>query len=137
MLTSFIGWVLRTVQTAAEAEMNDDTALRELLLEAELRHEMGEISEEEFREVEADVLARIREIKARREGGTGPLTTGAEPIETSPDSHFQIEATVAGDFYEPSDAPQTTVIEIEPGSREEIVVRSPRKSSSRRKLRSQ
>jgi hypothetical protein len=121
-LTTFISWVLRTVQTAAEAEMNDDTALREQLLEAEMRREMGEISDEEFRDVEADLLARIREIKASREGGTGPLTTGAAPIEMSPDSHFQIEASVMGDFHEPSMAPHTTVIETEPDRREEIAV---------------
>ncbi|MBI2188299.1 MAG: gas vesicle protein GvpG [Acidobacteria bacterium] len=121
MLTSFLSWVLRTVQTAAEAEMNDDTALREQLLEAEMRREMGEISDEEFAEVEADLLARIREIKVRREG-EGALTTGATPIETSPDSRFQIEATIAGDFHEPSEAPHTTIVEIEPGSREEITV---------------
>jgi len=102
--------------------MNDDTALREQLLEAETRRETGEISDEEFRDIEADVLARIREIKARREGGTGPLATGAAPIETSADSRFQIEASVMGDFHEPSTAPHTTVIEIAPDSREEIAV---------------
>lgn len=145
MLTSFISWVLRTVQTAAEAEMNDDTALREQLLEAEMGREMGEISDEEFREVEADLLARIREIKARREGGAGPLTMSEGPIETTPDSRFQIEASVMGDFHDPSGAPHTTVIETEPDSREEITVLDmepgevdvPRaRSSSRRKLRS-
>jgi hypothetical protein len=120
MLTSFLGWVLNTLTTAAEAEMNDDTALREQLLEAEMRREMGEISAEEFREAEADLLARIREIRARREGGEGPLTTG--PIETSPDSRFQVEASVTGDFHEPSTAPHTTIIATEPDSREEIAV---------------
>lgn len=122
LIDSFLGWVLRTVTTAAEAEMNDDTALREQLLEAEMRREMGEISDEEFRELEADLLARIREIRARQEGGAGPITTGAAPIETSPDSRFQIEATIAGEFHDPSAAPHTTVIETEPGSREEIAV---------------
>jgi hypothetical protein len=32
---------LRTVVTAAEAEMNDDTALREQLLAAEMERELG------------------------------------------------------------------------------------------------
>ena len=41
MITSFLGWVLRTVTTAAEAEMNDDMTLREQLLEAEMRRESG------------------------------------------------------------------------------------------------
>ena len=142
MLTEFIGWVLRTVTTAAEAEMNDDTALREQLLEAEMRREMGEISDEEFREFEADVLARIREIKERRDGGAGPLTTGgAVPIDTSEDTTFQVEASVAGDFYDPEKAPHTTIVETEPGHVETIEVldleRGPRgrQKPSRRTLR--
>lgn len=115
VIDSFIGWVLDTLTTAAEAEMNDDSVLREQLLEAEMRREIGEISDDEFAEIEADLLARIREIKERREGGSGPLAmTGAQPIETSPDSRFQIEASVSGDFHDPADAPHTTVIETEP-----------------------
>ena len=55
--------------------MNDDTVLREQLLEAEMRREMGEISDEEFRDIEADLLARIREIKERREGGQRARST--------------------------------------------------------------
>ncbi len=103
ILDSFLGWVFRTVATAADAEMNDDTALREQLLEAEMRRETGEITDEEFAEVEADVLQRIREIKERREGGAGPIAFEGVPIESSPDSQFQIEATISGDFHEPED----------------------------------
>jgi gas vesicle protein GvpG len=122
MLTEFIGWVLRTVTTAAEAEMNDDTALREQLLEAEMRREMGEISDDEFKEIEGDLLARIREIRERREGGAGPLSMGSAPIETSPDTTFQVEASVTGEFHEPAEAPHTTVIELAPGFEERISV---------------
>lgn len=110
-----ISWVLRTVTTAAEAEMNDDTALREQLLAAEMRRELGEITDEEFADLERDLLARIRDIKQRREGGSGPLELGAgTPIETNEESHFQIEATVSGDFHEPADAPHTTIVEEAP-----------------------
>ena len=123
LMISGISWALRTVVSAAEAEMNDDSALREALLEAEMRREMGEISEDEFVEVEADILARIREIKERREGGSGPLAFGAgEPMETSPDRRFQVEASVSGDFYDPGDAPHTTIVEHEPG--EGMIVRA-------------
>jgi hypothetical protein len=122
MLTSFIGWVLRTVTSAAEAEMNDDVALREQLLEAEMRRETGEISDEEFTEVETDLLARIREIRERRDGGSGPLTVGAQPIDMSGDARFQVEASVTGDFYEPAEAPHTTVVETEPGREQRISV---------------
>ena len=51
---------------AAEAEVQDDSALREQLLEAQMRLELGEITEAEFSAIERDVLARIREIKSRQ-----------------------------------------------------------------------
>ena len=60
--------MLDKVVAAAEAEMNDDTALREQLLEAQMRLELGEISEQEFHRTERDILARIREIKGRQPG---------------------------------------------------------------------
>lgn len=107
-----ISWALKTVVTAAEAEMNDDTALREQLLAAEMQREMGEITDEDFADVERDLLARIREIKERREGGSGPLEFGAgQPIEADEDGRFQIEASISGDFHEPANAPHTTVVE--------------------------
>jgi hypothetical protein len=101
MLTSFLGWVFNTVATAADAEMNDDTALREQLLDAEMRREMGEISDEEFAEFEADVLQRIREIKERKQGGAGPIAFGGDAMGSTTDNPFQIEATISGDFHEP------------------------------------
>jgi hypothetical protein len=57
------------VASAADAELHDDSHLRERLLEAQMQHELGEISEDEFVEIERDVLARIRELK-----GTSALT---------------------------------------------------------------
>ena len=111
LMISGIRWALETALTAAEAEMNDDSVLREQLLEAEMRREMGEISDEEFTDIETDLLARIREIKERREGGDGPIDMGVQPMETTGDSQFQVEASVSGDFYDPGIAPQTTVVE--------------------------
>jgi len=106
LMINGISWTLRTVITAAEAEMNDDTALREQLLAAEMQREMGEITDEEFVDIERDLLARIREIKERREGGSGPLAFGAgEPIEAGENNRFQIEASVSGDFHDPVAAP--------------------------------
>lgn len=116
LMISGIKWALQTTITAAEAEMNDDSALREQLLAAEMSREMGEISDAEFVEIEADLLGRIREIKERREGGSGPLAfgAGAEAIDKPDDSTFQVEASVSGDFYGPGDTPHTTVIDTEP-----------------------
>ena len=121
LMISGIRWALETALTAAEAEMNDDSVLREQLIETELRREMGELSDEEFQAIEADLLARIREIRNRR-GATGPLEMGVHPMETTGDSRFQVEASVSGDFYDPTDAPHTTVIERSPTSSEEIKV---------------
>jgi hypothetical protein len=98
-------WVLNTVVSAAESEMNDDAALRDQLLAAEMRRETGEVSDEEFAEIEADLLARIRDIKTRRKGGSGPIAFGGQPIETSSDTQFAVEATVSGDFHEPPSPP--------------------------------
>ena len=122
LMISGLKWMMNTVVTAAEAEMNDDTALREQLLDAEMSRETGEISDQEFKDLEADILARIREIKERREGGSGPLSVGAQAIEKDADSHFQVEASVSGDFHEPADAPHTTVVDTQPDRGEQIAV---------------
>ena len=68
LLIGGLRFVLDKVVAAAEAEMNDDTALRDQLLEAQMRLELGEISEEEFAGIERDVLAAIREIKRPQQG---------------------------------------------------------------------
>jgi hypothetical protein len=115
LMIAGIRWVLDTTLTAADAEMNDDSALRDELMLAESRREAGEISDADFRAIEADLLARIREIKHRREGGSGPLSFGgAEPAEITGDSRFHVEATVSGDFHDPAAAPHTTVVEATP-----------------------
>ena len=122
LMISGIRWALETALTAAEAELNDDSVLREQLIETEMRREMGEISDEEFTDIETDLLGRIREIKERRGRGSGPIDMGVEPMETTGDSRFQVEASVSGDFYDPTDAPHTTVIESTPTVVEEIKV---------------
>jgi hypothetical protein len=101
LMISGIRWALQMTLDAAEAEMNDDSALTHQLLEAEMRREMGEISDEEFRATETDLLARIREIRERREGA-GPLTLGAAPIERQPGSRFAVEAELSGEFHAPA-----------------------------------
>jgi hypothetical protein len=68
LLIGGIRFVLDKVAAAVETEMNDDTALRERLLEAQMRYELGELSDEEFAETERELLDRIREIKAQRQG---------------------------------------------------------------------
>jgi hypothetical protein len=69
LLIGSLRFVLDKIVAAAEAEAGDDSALREQLLEAQMRLELGEISDEEFAELERDILARIREIKGAQQPG--------------------------------------------------------------------
>jgi hypothetical protein len=75
LLVGSLRFVLDKIVAAAEAEAQDDGPLREQLLEAQMRLELGEISDEEFAAIESDLLARIREIK----GGAPGAFTVASP----------------------------------------------------------
>jgi hypothetical protein len=48
LLIGSLRFVLDKVVAAAEAEANDDSALRDRLLEAQMQLELGEITDEEF-----------------------------------------------------------------------------------------
>ena len=75
LLIGSLRFVLDKIASAAEAEAADDSVLRDRLLEAQMQLELGEISDDEFADVERDLLAQIREInRARQE----PLTVTAE-----------------------------------------------------------
>jgi len=68
LLIGSLRFVLDKVVQAAEAEMRDDSALRDQLLEAQMKLELGEITDEEFADIERDIIAAIREIKGRQQG---------------------------------------------------------------------
>ena len=68
LLIGSLRFVLDKVVQAAEAEMHDDSALRDQLLEAQMRLELGEITDDEFAGIERDVIAAIREIKGKQQG---------------------------------------------------------------------
>jgi hypothetical protein len=79
LLLGGLRFVLDKIAAAVDAEMNDDTALKEQLLEAQMRLELGEISEAEFAEVERALLDMIRAVRERRsdsddEGGELKIT---------------------------------------------------------------
>ena len=65
LLINGVSFVLDKVATIADAELNDPERQRERLIEAQLKLERGELTEEAFAAVESDVFERIREIKAR------------------------------------------------------------------------
>jgi hypothetical protein len=71
LLIGGLRFVLDKLAAAVDTEMNDDTALREQLLAAQMRVELGEMTQAEFERLEEDLLARLREIREQRQG-VGP-----------------------------------------------------------------
>jgi hypothetical protein len=88
MLIGGIKFVLGKVADAVDAELNDDSRLREELLAAQMRLELGEITPEEFARFEADVLARLREIRERQ------LGEAAQPMKPGEFKVTGVEATI-------------------------------------------
>ncbi|MGA9768460.1 MAG: gas vesicle protein GvpG [Blastocatellia bacterium] len=68
LLLPFSGFrfILGQIQKFADQELNDESVIKEQLLELQMRFELEEISEEEFTEREAEIFARLRAIKARQ-----------------------------------------------------------------------
>jgi hypothetical protein len=94
LLVGGLRFVLDKVATVVDTELNDDTALREQLLAAQMRVELGEMTQEEFDSLEAEILVRLREIRERQ--------TGLSAGESSPQDYkiTGIEATFEGDEHE-------------------------------------
>ena len=77
LLIGGIKFVLDKVASAVDEEMNDETSLREELLAAQMRVELGEMDEEDFVVMEREILARLREIRdAQRGESSGAMSLG-------------------------------------------------------------
>jgi hypothetical protein len=90
LLIGSLRFVLDKIAAAAEAESADEGSLRDQLLEAELRFELGEISSSELARIERELLTRIRELKGT---SPGPLTMTSSGANVS-----GVEATVADEL---------------------------------------
>jgi hypothetical protein len=93
LIISGVRFVLDKVAAAVDTEMNDDRVLRERLLAAQMQVELGEMTQAEFDELEADILVRIREIKARQRGDESAAISPKDMKVTG------IEATFEGDEH--------------------------------------
>ena len=78
MLLGGIKFVLGKVAAAVDAELNDDSRLREELLAAQMRLELGEITDKEFARFEADILSRLREIREQQGSGAAQALDSGE-----------------------------------------------------------
>ena len=63
-------FVFNRIAEAVEAELNDEDKLREELLAAQMRVELGEMTDAQFSELEGAILQRLREIRQAREQAT-------------------------------------------------------------------
>jgi hypothetical protein len=59
-------WIAGKIAEQADREMFNEEAVRGQLMELELRLDMGEISEEEFDQVETILLEQLRLIRERK-----------------------------------------------------------------------
>jgi len=84
MLIGGLRFVLGSLARAVDAELEDADRLREELLAAEMRLELGEIDEEEFASLERDLLARLRAVRADGAGRAGSLR-GAQVTVDAPE----------------------------------------------------
>jgi len=89
LLVGGLRFVFDKIAAAVDTELNDDTALREQLLAAQMRLELGEMSQAEFAALEAEILASLREIRDRRQGA-GAATLSPEDYRiTGIDASFE------------------------------------------------
>ena len=89
-------FILRQVQQIADRELNDESVIKEQLLELQMRLELEEISDEDYAAAEAELFARLRAVKQRQLEALGQ-------VHTADTSSIVIEAggDDEGGFYEP------------------------------------
>lgn len=92
LLVGGLRFVLDTIASAVDSELNDETALREELLAAQMRAELGELSDEELSRVEADILRRLRQRRQDDGQGAGTLSSGDYVV-------TGVDATFSGDEH--------------------------------------
>jgi Gas vesicle protein G len=104
LLIGGIRFVLDKVAAAVDQEMNDEGRLREELLAAQMRYELGEMSDEEFAEFEDGILLRLREIREREReeaGMAGNEAMSFQPGAFDVDVSFTADRTYGDEEEEP------------------------------------
>jgi hypothetical protein len=69
LLINGIKFALDKVLQVAEQELDNPEALQQRLIEAQMQLEDGEIDEDTFKQIEADVFERIREMRGTEGAG--------------------------------------------------------------------
>jgi hypothetical protein len=67
LLIGGLGFVFDKIAAVVDQELNDEQGLHQTLLEAQMRLELGEITDAQFGEIETMVISRLRELRESRE----------------------------------------------------------------------
>jgi hypothetical protein len=59
-------FILNQIQKIAERELNDESVIKEQLLELQMRLELGQVSDEDFSVEESELFRRLRAIKEKQ-----------------------------------------------------------------------
>src|SRR5216117_3010973 len=62
-----IKWTLGKIQQVVDEELTDDTPIKQELMELQMQLELGDIDDEEYKRREADLMVRLRDVRAWRE----------------------------------------------------------------------
>lgn len=81
-----IRWSLAKVQAVVEEELTDDAPVKEALMELQMQLELGDIDDAEYVRREAELMTRLREVRAWRERlgkatGGGPVRVARDDEE--------------------------------------------------------
>lgn len=77
-------FILEQIRDTVDKELNDETVIKQDLLELQMRLDQGEVSEEEFAEREAELFARLRAAR-------GPQLEQMQQVHTASSSSFVVE----------------------------------------------
>ncbi|HEX6701820.1 MAG TPA: gas vesicle protein GvpG [Gaiellaceae bacterium] len=55
-------WIAEKLMEQAELELDDEQRIRRAIAEAELRHELGELTEEELEAIEDELLEELQRL---------------------------------------------------------------------------
>jgi hypothetical protein len=83
-------FVFNQIADLADQELNDDSVVREQLLLLQLQLEEGDIDEDDYVEQEAVLLARLREIKARKRAQIEQVAADEMPAEANVEARRRV-----------------------------------------------
>lgn len=83
-------FIFQQVADLADQELNDEAGVREQLLLLQVQLEEGDIEEDEYVERETELLARMRQIKARKKAQAEQAASEELPAEANVEARRRV-----------------------------------------------